>query len=183
MPRRKPKQLRTCLLCEATSKGTRVTFVHKRDICDDCHADLAARGLAWCARGRHKVAVTELKRGVSCRACENARNRAHVRDRREQSKTWRERNRERTAAYRQRPDVRERRRATAYDRYWRDPEYHRAKAKESYYRRRERVITDRRMRYRQNVSAERAAGRYYYQRAKVRAWLAALPSRAAKEAA
>jgi len=167
---RKPKQLRTCLLCEATSKGTCVTFVHKRDICDACHTDLARRGLAWCARGRHKVPAAEIKRNVSCRACENARNRAYVRDRREQSKAWREQNRERTAAYRQRSDVRERRRTNAYARYWRDPDYHRAKAKESYYRRRERVITGRRMRYQQNVSAERAAGRYYYQRAKVRAW-------------
>ena len=167
---RKPKQLRTCLLCEATSAGRSVTFRHKRDICDWCYDDLTARGLAWCARGKHKVDAATMMRGVSCRACNNTRNRAYVRDRREQSKAWREQNRERTAAYRQRSDVRDRRRATAYDRYWKNPDYHRAKAKESYYRRRERVITGRRMRYRQNVSAERAAGRYYYQRAKVRAW-------------
>lgn len=59
-----------CALCHATDiPRSRV----KRALCEDCPPRLAARGLAWCARGKHRVAASAMARH-SCRACESKRN-------------------------------------------------------------------------------------------------------------
>ena len=78
----------------------------KRDLCDLCEPGLAARGLAWCARG-HRVAIDDMTAGRgSCKA--------HRREQRNRNTTeaQREAQREANRRYRarHRDRIRERRR-------------------------------------------------------------------------
>lgn len=132
-----------CLLCHRNDVPRSKA---KRDLCDDCVPSLAARGLAWCTRGRHRVTAADIAPGKRwCRACERARNMTGTRDRSAYSKAWRAANREHIAAYNRLPRVREQRRLDALDRYWRDPEKARAAAKASYQRLREKKIISARL--------------------------------------
>ena len=46
-------------------------------VCELCRDSAAARGLAWCTAGPHRVQATEMRKdGSICRACDAARARA-----------------------------------------------------------------------------------------------------------
>ncbi len=59
-----------CLLCHRDDVPR---SRQKRDLCEDCPASLAARNLAWCARGKHRVKADDMDR-ASCKACESLAN-------------------------------------------------------------------------------------------------------------
>lgn len=132
-----------CLLCHrADVPRSKV----KRDLCDDCEPGLAARGLAWCTRGKHRVAIADIAPSKRwCRACERARIREQHRDRTAYARAWRAAHREHIAAYDALPRVREMRRKYALERYWRNPEKARATARASYQRCREKKIISARL--------------------------------------
>lgn len=119
--------MRTCLICEATSLGTRVKF-EQRNICTDCERELARLGRVWCKTGRHDVALTESNK-ARCKACDAARNKAHYQpySRAEEARQYRENNRALLRAYYARPEVRERRNAWARADYARNPALYRAR--------------------------------------------------------
>ena len=131
-----------CLLCHRDDVPRSKA---KRDLCDDCVPGLAARGLAWCTRGKHRVASGDIAPSKRwCRACERARMGPH-RDRAEYGKAWRAANQDKIAAYNAQPRVREWRRKNANERYWRNPEKARAAARASYSRLREKKIISARL--------------------------------------
>jgi hypothetical protein len=158
-----------CALCEATDAGTMVTRSKRRKaLCTDCDADLLARGYDWCPSGAHKARQTDMATsGARCRACEAARTR---RDRRDYSKAWRERNRERHLAYgaeyrqRNRDALRARRRAY----YWRDPATARAYSRQMYAKHIDKKRVWRKAIYWRDPLGARRASRLYAIRQKLR---------------
>ena len=146
---------RICLLCEATSEGTAVTF-RRRDICTACEASLARIGRAWCAYGKHAVALVDMNK-ERCTACDAARNKARStpRARAEESRAYRATRKAQLRAYYARPEVRERRRLWQRMDYARNPAHYRA-----VYRRHAAYKRDySRQRYWSNLAYWRAQGR------------------------
>lgn len=113
--------LRTCLLCESTSKGTGVSFTKKKAICDWCFDQLACSARAWCSYGRHAVPLPAMGTTGRCKPCDNQRTRARAR-------AWYEANKERKRAYQARSEVKERRAAGMRERRRKNPEAQRAAA-------------------------------------------------------
>lgn len=130
----------------------------KRDLCDLCEPGLAARGLAWCAMGKHRVAIDDMTaRGCICRACDN---------------------KQRNAAYHRNP---ERGRALQRGYYWKDPEMRRARSAEYRAANQDAVNARRRLARAANPEHYRAYSRAYYwkdpqaQRERKRRWQKANP--------
>lgn len=72
-----PRPSWRCALCHAAPPDV-VRSKKKRALCDLCYDGLAPRGLAWCTRGRHRVAIAAMtKRGKDCRACDAASQRTY----------------------------------------------------------------------------------------------------------
>lgn len=163
------KTIRVCLLCEASSEGTMVTF-RRRDICNLCEEDLARRSLAWCALGKHKTAAADMNTTSKCKACHAASVRQRPRDRREYTRAWKERNREYMQDYRRRPDVRAHSRAKLNE--WKAANRERSRELQRAYHARHRstILENKRRRYAINRDRNLAYWRAYYQRRKLRVW-------------
>ncbi len=119
--------LRTCLICECTSVGTRVSF-NCMDICTDCERELARLGRVWCRTGRHDVALAESNK-ARCKACDAARNKSSYQpySRAEEARAYRATHAAQLRLYYARPEVRERRNAWGRADYARNPALYRAR--------------------------------------------------------
>jgi formate-dependent nitrite reductase cytochrome c552 subunit len=117
-----------CMLCHEGDVPHR-----RRDICVDCDAYNAVRGLAWCAPGKHRVRQTDMANRYQCGACETERTRRRERDTRAQAKAWRERNPDRVQSYFKRPDVLARRAEQRRAHYAAHPELYRATRRRRYH--------------------------------------------------
>jgi hypothetical protein len=105
----------------------------KRALCEVCYDGLVARGLAWCARGGHRVPIAALGTGKhqsNCRACNNRTNRERYLpgSNIEHAKAWRAANPDKVRAYNrgekhkraaQRYELRHRSRRNAQKARWR----------------------------------------------------------------
>lgn len=60
---------RLCVRCNAPA-------ARRSALCAACHQAIKAEGRAWCNRGLHTVAATDIRRVGICRACDNAHERA-----------------------------------------------------------------------------------------------------------
>jgi len=123
----------------------------KRDLCDLCEPGLAARGLAWCAMGKHRTTVGAMaSHGRACRPCLAVYARERYRRNPEPSRAYHRKMYEidptihqtRAARYRAAHLEQERARARRYRaenkealaqrrkaRYWANPEEARAKSR------------------------------------------------------
>lgn len=145
-----------CALCHATDiPRSRV----KRALCEDCPPRLAARGLAWCARGQHRVAATAMARH-SCRACESARNAERYQEHRAE------------------------RLAKAKARYWQNPEAERASDRQYRTKHGAAINARRRLRYAtdpayraQRIARQRLTTNNARARERTAAWRKAHPGR------
>jgi hypothetical protein len=145
--------MRTCLICECTSLGTRVTF-HRNDICTDCEREMERTGHVWCGTGQHVVPLAE-SNAARCKACDTKRNRGAYKGRAEEARAYREQNKAKLQAYYQRPEVKARRAAWQRANYKADPAHYRA-----VYRRHAKYKRDySRRRYWSNPDHWRAVGR------------------------
>jgi hypothetical protein len=102
-----------CLQCHATDRPCS----KKRDLCQACFDRLAPAGLAWCARGKHRVKVAAM--GASpyfCKACERARQAAFRAAHPHYHRDWQRRNQERYRAMKRRWYIGMKRRA--FQRLW-----------------------------------------------------------------
>ena len=168
-----PRITWVCALCHADDIPRSRS---KRDLCEDCVPALAARGLAWCARGGHRVDATAMISASVCRACEATRKAAQYQRRKDELQAralahyhahadaykarrarWyaanRERERERQRAYRARTIEQQRARCRA----WRNANPERAAASQAAWRA-------------AHPERPRLYQRHYYQQQKLRAW-------------
>lgn len=155
----------TCQLCHASNAPHR-----KRDICDDCQEWLAVRALAWCTRGKHRVAASQIPASRTwCYACERKRNAAFPqRDRSDYRRAWYAAHPGANKRYQDRN--REQYNAARREKYWQDPGRYRAQSRASYQRHRARKLAYARMWRARNPDLSRANARLGYQRQKLRIW-------------
>jgi len=88
MTPRKPKAWR-CGLCHSADAPH---SNWRQQVCHDCHESLAARKLAWCTRGFHRVQAAAIcGKKTWCKACDLRRNRKYKATRRPDTRTNRPR--------------------------------------------------------------------------------------------
>ena len=64
--------------CAACHQSDTPRYHPRAIICELCRDSAAARGLAWCTRGRHRVSADAMSPSTTCcRACNAARNRKY----------------------------------------------------------------------------------------------------------
>jgi len=154
---------RLCLNCDLPPSA-HTTLRRGCQICEECRASLARKGLSWCTRGRHQV--VELAAGKSwCRACERARQPA--RSRADYAKAWRAANPDKVRAYQEKH--RARRAEAARARYHANRAAALAKSRAQYERHREKKIAYARAWRERNRDLSRAQARARYARRKLRA--------------
>ncbi len=166
-----PNPAWACALCHLAPPDV-ARSRKKRDLCDLCEPGLAARGLAWCAKG-HRASVDGMAANRPwCLACERKRKEQYVTDeslarKRRASQEWYQKNREVITARRNTPDRRARQ--AEWHRLWyaRNGERKRAEWRAYYRANSEKVRAAVRAWRKQNQEQDRERRREQYQRRKL----------------